>query len=190
MSFSALDQGQIIKTVFDAASESLKVTPAAGSVLEVEVSAADGDSILATGSSDGTSSGTLKVMKVSSTGVVSVDTTGGSVTTIGSNSSRTDTFTIAANGVTVNASAYIAKSFSLQVTGTTDVATAWVVVLEGSYDNVTFSTILTHNSGDETDGQTIFTGASFYPCKYFRSRLVSVTLTPATALVVNIIGMN
>ncbi len=73
MAMSQLDSTQCIRTAFSDADGALKVLPASGAVLDVEVSAADGDSILATGSSDGTASGTLRVIKVSSGGVVSVD---------------------------------------------------------------------------------------------------------------------
>lgn len=194
MSISQLDSGMCIRQAFDDATQTLKVTQTGE--FNVDIRASDGDTIMAVGTTDGTTSGTQKVIKVSATGVVSVDGSAttqpvsGTVTTVNSNNTRSDTFTAAANGTTVTTSTYIAKSFAIQVTGTAAAADAWNVVLEGSFDNVTFSTILTHASGSETNGQNKFSGSSFYPCKYFRSRCVSVTLGSATNLVVNIIGMD
>jgi len=100
---------------------------------------------------------------------------------------RSDTYTIAATGVTVTAPAPL-KSFSIVVKGTGAPATAWNVVLEGSLDNVTFTTILT-DTQVTGDGVLLSTTTSFTPSLYFRSRLTSITLTPATAIVVTILGM-
>lgn len=66
MSMSNLDSNQCIKTAFDDASGTLKVSQTGD--VTIELAASDGDSVLATGSSDGTSSGTLKVLKVDSSG--------------------------------------------------------------------------------------------------------------------------
>jgi hypothetical protein len=97
--------------------------------------------------------------------------------------SRTDTYTVAANGVTVATAGTPCRSFALQLTGTTGTATAWSVVLEGSLDGTTFTTIITHVSGTNANGATVV-GLSNGPWLYLRTRLVSVTLSPATALVV------
>jgi len=114
-------------------------------------------------------------------------TTGGSISTSVPSATRADTYTVAASGVTVTPAAPV-KSFSILVKGTGAAATAWNVVLEGSLDNVTFTTILTHTQVTG-DGVVLYSGASFTPSLYFRSRLTSITLAPATAIVVTILGM-
>jgi hypothetical protein len=101
--------------------------------------------------------------------------------------SRSDTYTTPANGATISVVNTSAKVFAIQVKATGAIATAWVVVLEGSLDNVNFTTILTHNTATG-DGVILFSGASAFPCLYFRSRLVSDTLGLATNLVVIIMG--
>jgi hypothetical protein len=102
---------------------------------------------------------------------------------------RTDTYTVAANGVTINASTAPVKAFAIAVKGTGGAATAWNIVLEGSLDNVNFTTILTH-SNLTGDGVVLYGGANLFPSLYYRSRLVSVTLGVATNLVVVIVGAN
>lgn len=102
--------------------------------------------------------------------------------------SRSDTFTGATSGTTVDASASAAKAFAIAVKGTGGVASAWDIRLEGSLDNVNFTQILQHTN-TAGDGVTLFTGASLFPCLYFRSRCASVTLGPATNLVTTITGM-
>lgn len=131
---------------------------------------------------------------------VSVDDNGGSLTVDGTvaatqsgnwtlfRASRSDTFTMAASGVTVDASAAAANKFAIAVKGTDGVASAWDVRLEGSLDNTNFTQILQHTNATG-DGITLFTGASLFPCLYFRSRCASVTLGPATNLVVTLTGM-
>ena len=101
--------------------------------------------------------------------------------------SRTDTFTAAGNGITVDSTLRGVGYFSIQVTGQEVAATAWNVVLEGSLYRVNFSTILTHTEATG-DGEVLFSGANVFPSVYFRSRLVSVTLGSAVRIVVNILG--
>ena len=104
--------------------------------------------------------------------------------------SRSDTYTVAANGTTVSVATNPVKYFSVQVKGTGGVASNWDVRLEGSLNNVDFSQILRHRQTDG-DGTTIFTGGTGqFPSLYFRSRLVSITLGPATNIVVTILGMD
>lgn len=101
--------------------------------------------------------------------------------------SRSDTFTGAANGVAVDVSSIPCDHFTLQLTGTGATPSAWSVVLEGSLDGTTYTTLVTHQNGIETNGQTkTFSIAA--PVKYFRSRCVSVTLGGASNLVVQILG--
>ena len=68
MARSLLDVGQIVQTAFSDADEAIKVVPSSATSLTVEVAASDGDSIMAVGSSDGTTSGTQKVLRVDSNG--------------------------------------------------------------------------------------------------------------------------
>lgn len=99
---------------------------------------------------------------------------------------RQDTYTGATSGTAVDASSGPFKYYSIQVKGTGTGAFAWSVVLEGSLDNTTWSTLLTHAA---TDGSTISTTGPA-PMKYFRSRCASVTLGSATNLVTTIVGLN
>lgn len=101
----------------------------------------------------------------------------------------TDTFTVAGAGAAIDASRHGVKSFALQVKGTGAVPTAWNVVLEGSMDNVNWTEILSHISGEQADGATAWTGTNLNPCLYFRARCVSVTLGTATNIVARILGM-
>lgn len=100
---------------------------------------------------------------------------------------RSDTFTGTGNGTTVNTSDIPVSRFGLQVKGTGAVPTSWQVVLEGSLNSTDFSTILTHQNGINTDGAVVSTGTSA-PFRYFRSRVVALTLGSATNIVVHIIG--
>lgn len=108
-------------------------------------------------------------------------------------STRSDTYTTAANGTTVDCSTKPVRRFSLQVKGTGAAATAWNVVVEGSLNNSQFTTILEHSNAGEfrnaADGETVYidTGA---PWLYFRSRLVSVTLGSATNVIATIVGQS
>lgn len=101
---------------------------------------------------------------------------------------RSDTFTAAGNGTTVNVATTPLSQFAVQLTGTGAAATLWTAVLEGSLDGVTFSTILTHNTAIG-NGVVLWLSASVAPCLYFRSRLVSVTLGSATNVVATILGI-
>lgn len=101
---------------------------------------------------------------------------------------RQDIFTVAANGTVVDVSLVPCSRFSLQVTGTGAAAGAWSVVLEGSLDNVTFSTILTHADTDSDANGATKMLAIAAGVKYFRSRCVSITLGGASNIVVNILG--
>ena len=106
-----------------------------------------------------------------------------------STNSRNDTFTTTANGTTVTVGTGVAKTFSLQVVKTGSVS-AWSIVLEGSNDNTNFTTILTHNETSPGDGKLMFTGSLDSPCKYFRSRCVSITLGGGTSVTAYILGVS
>jgi hypothetical protein len=104
---------------------------------------------------------------------------------------RSDTYTSTANGTTVDSTTTAVQSFGLQVKGTGAAATSWTVVLEGSLDGTTFTTILTHTSSGSAnaDGATAWSNAVKTPCIYFRSRCSAVTLGSATNIVATIVGM-
>ena len=96
-------------------------------------------------------------------------------------------YTATSSGDTIGTS-NVYKSFAIQVVSTDAAATAWNVVLEGSLDSVNFTTILTHTQATG-DKAILFSGATLFPVKYFRSRVNSITLGSATNIVVYIIGV-
>lgn len=106
---------------------------------------------------------------------------------------RSDTYTTAANGTTVDVSTRPVRRFALQVKGTGAAATAWNVVLEGSLNNSQFATILEHSNAGEfrnaADGETVYFDTAV-PWLYFRSRLVSITLGSATNVIATIVGQS
>jgi hypothetical protein len=104
--------------------------------------------------------------------------------------SRSDSYTAAATGTTVDVSDVGASTFGLQVKGTGAAASAWSAVLEVSLDGTNFATLLTHASADgDSDGGVVWSGANASPSLYFRSRLASVTLGSATAVVATVVGV-
>lgn len=103
-------------------------------------------------------------------------------------STRSDTYTGTGNGTTVNVANSALSIFSVQVTGTSAVATIWDVQLEGSLDNINFTQILQHTNVTG-NGVVVFSAGNYSPCLYFRSRCAGLTLGPATNIVVTIVGM-
>ena len=101
-------------------------------------------------------------------------------------STRSDTFTVAANGTTVSALTKPQKYFSIQVKGTGAAADAWSIILEGSLNNSNFTTIVTHGTADGDGAVKVATAV--FPVLYFRSRLDTVTLGGASNIVVTILG--
>ena len=101
-------------------------------------------------------------------------------------SSRSDTFTTTGNG-TIVAPANPLRVFSITVKGTGAGATSWDVRLEGSIDGVNFTTILQHITAS-VDGATIYSGGLVSPSLFFRSRVAALSLSPATNIVVTILG--
>ena len=120
---------------------------------------------------------------------VSVTGAEGSRTVVELYANRSDTFTTTGNGTTVDASTRPMRSFGIQVTGTGATATAWTVVVEGSLDNTTFTTILTHVNGTNANGATVWSSAVNTPCLYFRARCSALTLGSATNVVAVILGV-
>jgi hypothetical protein len=104
---------------------------------------------------------------------------------------RSDTFTVAANGTAVTRTTSPLRLFSIQATGTgTQVGTTtWDVRLECSLNGTTYTTVLTHAYPATADGATVSSGTLNVPCLYMRSRLEAITLGTATNVVVVILGM-
>lgn len=103
-------------------------------------------------------------------------------------SNRSDTYTVAANGTTVDVSTRPCSKFGIQLKGTGAAATAWSVPLEVSLDGTNFQTLVTHATADG-DGAIKWLGSPLSPALYFRSRCASITLGAATNVVVTIVGM-
>lgn len=103
---------------------------------------------------------------------------------------RADTYTATGNGTTVDASTKPCTRFGLQVKATGAGITSWGVVLEGSLNNVQFTTILEHNSASPpvaaADGETVWVEGG--PFLYFRSRCASLVLNTATNVIATIVG--
>lgn len=112
----------------------------------------------------------------------------GSVSVLTPNSSRTDTFTGAASGISISALTSPFSSFAVQVKGTGGVASVWDIRLEGSLDGTNFSQIVQHTN-TTGDGAVVWTGSSKMPAFYFRSRCASITLGLATNVIVTILGV-
>ena len=101
---------------------------------------------------------------------------------------RTDSFTAPASGQIVDTSLRPLSAFSLTVKGVGGTPTAWTVLLEGSLDGANFTEILRHTQLLGI-AQTVFSGSNRYPTLFMRSRAVSITLTPAAAIDVTILGV-
>lgn len=76
--------------------------------------------------------------------------------------------------------------YAIQVKGVGAAATTWSVTLEGSLDNVNWTTILTHANAD-VDGTTKWDGGG-KPCMFVRANVGTLTLAPATALAVTVVA--
>lgn len=98
-----------------------------------------------------------------------------------------ETKTAAGVGTTVSSPEVLCNRFGLQVKGTGAAATSWTVHLEGSLNGTQFSSILTHKSGVNGDGEMLWSPVPTL-AKYFRYRVEEVTLGPATNLVIDIAG--
>lgn len=102
-----------------------------------------------------------------------------------------ETFTVAANGTTVDISIRPCLYWALQVTGTGAAATAWDVRLEVSLDGVGWTGIIQHTQTD-LNGITKNLGLATIgaPGRFFRIRLNSITLGSATNVVCRAIGIS
>jgi len=112
----------------------------------------------------------------------------GSATDFLDKASRSDTYTGAGSGTTVDVSAQGMKHFTIQVKGTGAAPTAWSVALEVCLDGVNFTTVIVHGSGESpADVDGACKGLSvLFVALYFRSRVVSLTLGSASNIVVTI----
>jgi hypothetical protein len=127
--------------------------------------------------------------KLQVTRVVAVTGSEGSKTVVELYATRSDTFTTTGNGTAVDASTRPMRFFGLQVTGTGATATAWTVVLEGSLDGTTYTTLITHVNGTNSNGATTWGTAVATPILYFRSRCSALTLGSATNVVAVVLGV-
>lgn len=78
------------------------------------------------------------------------------------------------------------SKWSLQVNGSGMSATAWTVALEVSLNGGGWTTILTHNTAT-LDNVTI--SITDKPALFYRVTLTGLTLAPAGALYVHVLGM-
>jgi len=101
---------------------------------------------------------------------------------------RTDSFTVAGAGQTVDTSLRPLSVFSLTVDQIGGVPVSWNIVLEGSLDGISWTTILTHTQLVGT-GLTMYSGSNRNPCLFFRSRCAAVALGTASALKTTILGI-
>jgi hypothetical protein len=120
---------------------------------------------------------------------VAVTGSEGSKTVVELYSTRSDTFTSTGNGTAVDASTRPMRSFALQVTGTGATPTSWTVVLEGSLDGTTFTTLITHVNGTNGNGATAWGDAVDTPVLYFRSRVSALSLGSATNIIALVLGV-
>ena len=107
---SLLDSAQITKRIFDTDNDSVRVTLGDSTGLAMEISATDGDTIMVVGSTDGTTSGTQKVLKLDSSGVAQV---AGAVTVTSGAVTVSGTATITPAGSSTKASATSATTGSV-----------------------------------------------------------------------------
>jgi len=96
-------------------------------------------------------------------------------------------YTATGTGTTLDVSTTPVQSFSIEVEGIAVAATSWTVVLEGSLDNENYTTLLTHNTATGNK-EILYSGATLYPSRYFRSRCSALTLGSATSIDVKILG--
>jgi hypothetical protein len=129
---------------------------------------------------------TAALQTTGNTSLASILTAVNSLVT-GFHQSRVDTYTVAANGVTV-ALARPLSNFSIQCKGTGAAPTTWDIRLEGSLDGTNFSEILRHRNA-VGDGNVLSTGALRNPILFFRSRAQAITLGGASDIVTTILGM-
>ena len=95
---------------------------------------------------------------------------------------KSDDFTGASNGATVNVDQSMDGTFSLSVNETGGAATSWTVVLEGSLDGTNWTTIITHARTDGVGVMKWPADAIRRPVRFLRSRCSAVVLGAATKI--------
>lgn len=98
----------------------------------------------------------------------------------------TDTYTGTASGVVLNSTSLAFSNFSVTCVNTGTV-TSWTAVLEGSLDNITFTTLLTHTN--VIGAGVIVASTSQSPLLYFRSRVSAFVLGIGTNIKCTILGV-
>lgn len=127
-------------------------------------------------------SGTVAVTGVATEATLAV------ISARGAHQTRSDAYTGAANGTAVVLT-YPLSAFGLLVKGTGGTPTIWDIRLEGSLDGTNYQQIIAHTNADG-DGVTKWSGTSFFPCLWFRSRSAgAITLGTASDVVARIIGV-
>jgi len=99
---------------------------------------------------------------------------------------RSDTYTVAGNGVAVDLTANPLGDFGLQAVQTGTV-TSWDVRLEGSIDGTNYTQIVAHTNVDGS-GVVKWSGASRSPSRYMRSRAAGLVLGAGTNVIAYILG--
>lgn len=99
---------------------------------------------------------------------------------------QSDTFTTAGNGIIASTFGAPLANFTLSVTAT-GLITSWNIVLEGSTDGITFSTIAKHTELIGS-GFSVFPGTNLAPCLYFRTRCLSISLGLGTSITTTVLG--
>lgn len=132
MAKTRLDQSQILQTVYDVPDDALRVkisTPLpvafVGGANEVEIDAADGDSIMIVGTEDGSPTGTQRTARVDSQGrLITTTVFSGSITTTPeppASDFRTVTLSVTNTATAITFSGFTIQSLSLLFPGTNTV---------------------------------------------------------------------
>jgi len=80
------------------------------------------------------------------------------------------------------------SSFSLEVEQVGGTGATWTVNMEGSLDGNNWTPILTHTNTNPGNGLIESTGAGFFPCRFRRINVISLSLGTAAAINVKMEG--
>lgn len=182
-----LDAAQVLKRLYDESNDSIRIQMGDSTSFAVELAASDGDNVAALGSTDGTMDGTLKVLKVDSTGAVVLAQTTASTSGSLSNASSAGTSIIAA------ASAVGLKDFYMYAITNTTITDSVLITLQVSPDDsadVWYSTTLTLTPS--TTAAVVVAGAAVLSVVARRYRVVCAgPVTSGTATIyLNAFGRN
>jgi hypothetical protein len=155
---SLLDAPQIVKRVYDEANDSVRVNLGDVNGLSFNISST-GDSILAVGTTDGTTSGTQKVIKLGADGTVQIS---GTYTYTPAGSSTKASLTSASSGTVLGPVSCVGmKSFNLYTNTTSTITGAQALTVQVSpsdTDNVWINTTLT--ATESTVNGTVIAGTN------------------------------